>query len=186
MPHQKPLHTPVVSIIIWKWSIHYASLSAMLKPLHTKQIKKCTKSPCNQSSHYQELRAPVTGAAPINYRSNIQYTSLSTILHSLHTNMNQDLVENHLCNKVVTMKNVDHDLQSQLPGVDLRQICQHNLSIKWIFSTELISNLYSNITVTLYQNTLIEHPQIKYIKCTNKWKFWANLTQAYTSLHQKD
>ena len=36
--------TPVISINIWKWSIHYASLSAMFKLIH---------SSMNQSSHYE-------------------------------------------------------------------------------------------------------------------------------------
>ena len=40
------LHTTVISIIVWKWSIHYVSLSALLNLLH---------SSCNQGSHYENM-----------------------------------------------------------------------------------------------------------------------------------
>ena len=60
---------------------------------------------CNQSSQYQKYewshvpKLQVLHPSIIVWKGSINYASLSTILHSLHTNMNQDLVEKHLCNQ---------------------------------------------------------------------------------------
>ena len=95
-------HAPVISIIVWEWSIDYASFTAMFKPLHSKTNQE--KLLCNQSSHLVQIepRAPVTGAVPINNCLKIwssHYASLSTILDLLHTNMNQGLVKKYLRNQ---------------------------------------------------------------------------------------
>jgi len=103
--HQMLSCAPVISIIIWRWSIHYTSLSAMLKLLHSKQIKNCMKSTSvTKAATIKNTNETV----PPSYRCcchqwsskkwSIHYTSLSTILHSLHTNMNHDLVKKH-CNQ---------------------------------------------------------------------------------------
>ena len=100
--HQKVAkvsRTPVISIIVWKWSIHYTSLSAMLKPLHSKQIKNCTK---NTSSHYKKYeysRVPQLQVPhPLIIIWKVKYP-LHFFVNSLHANMNQDLVEKYLCDQ---------------------------------------------------------------------------------------
>ena len=79
----------------------------MLKLLHSKQIKNSTKS--TSVTKKAATIKNTNGAACPSYRCrahqlssekwNILYASLSTILDSLHTNMNQDLVKKHLCNQ---------------------------------------------------------------------------------------
>ena len=48
---------PVVSIFVWKWSIHYASLSAMFNLLHSSMNQELFwKHFYNQSSHCEKHR----------------------------------------------------------------------------------------------------------------------------------
>jgi len=43
-----------ISIIIWEWSIHYASLSAVLKPLHSKVNQELYEKHLFNQSSYNE------------------------------------------------------------------------------------------------------------------------------------
>ena len=52
------LHAPVISIIVWKWSIHYASLldSEMNQELSEMNQELCEMHLSNQSSHYDKYK----------------------------------------------------------------------------------------------------------------------------------
>jgi len=54
IPHGKVMVScaPVISIIAWMWSIHYASLSAMLHGKTNQELYK--KHLCNLGSHYEK------------------------------------------------------------------------------------------------------------------------------------
>ena len=107
IPHQIVMVSRTHWIIVWKWSIHCASLSAMLKPLCSKQIQNCMKSTSVTKaatikqkykwSHTPQLQVPLPSI--IIWKVKYPLRFLSTILDSLHTNMNYDLVEKHLCNQ---------------------------------------------------------------------------------------
>jgi len=46
----------IISNIVWKWSIHYTSISAMSNPLQwSKNQEQFEKHPRNQNSHYDLL-----------------------------------------------------------------------------------------------------------------------------------
>ena len=100
------LCTPVISTIIWKWSIHYASLSAILKPLHSKTNQELYENHlCNKAATIKNMNEAVRPSSKCHANQlssekwSIHYTSLSTIIDLFYTNMNQDLVEKHLYNQ---------------------------------------------------------------------------------------
>jgi len=73
-----------ITVLCLLWSHYYKEV----------QIKTCLKS--TQSSHYEKLMpcAPV-----IVWDWSIHYPPLSAMFDSLHSSTNQELFENHLCNK---------------------------------------------------------------------------------------
>jgi len=85
-------------IYIWKWSIHYSSLSAIFTQLYSSMNQKLFKKyVCNQSSHWEKYDC----AMYPNYGQKSKYPlpSLSAMLNSLHSSTNQKLFEKHLCNQ---------------------------------------------------------------------------------------
>ena len=82
------LPTPVISIIIWKWTIYYASLSPIFITQQSKMNQKLyEKHLCNQSTHYNSINVAVKGVAPINYRlkSEVSITLLCQLFSTHYT-----------------------------------------------------------------------------------------------------
>jgi len=88
-----------------KGRIHYASLSAMLKLLHSKANQGLyEKHLCNQSCHYEKYKIScmhqiqVPCPSIIVWKVKYPLSFLFNYFISLHKS-NQDLVEKHLCNQ---------------------------------------------------------------------------------------
>jgi len=82
---------------------NYASLSTMFKRCYTaKQIKNCKKSTSvTKAATIKNTNGTVCPSRTLQLlceKWSIHYASLSTIFNSLHSSINRDLVEKHLCN----------------------------------------------------------------------------------------
>ena len=86
---------PVISIIVWKCSIHYASLTAMFSPLHSSMNREST---CVTKVATVKYEWCCTHQLTFEKRS-IHHASLSARFNSLHSSINQVLFKKHICNE---------------------------------------------------------------------------------------
>ena len=117
------LYAPGISIITWKWSIHYPSLTAMFNLLHSSTNQEMFKKYLhNQSSHYEKYEwcrgAPQLMALhpsiivwKVKYPLRLFVIYVQPVIHSI---TNQELFKKHLCSsviKVASAKNKDSVMQ---------------------------------------------------------------------------
>ena len=77
--HIKVMMVSVISKIIWEWSIHYASLSAMFSSRYTeKRIKNCVKS--TYATKAVTMKIQMEPRAPATCASNLTEATFSMLI----------------------------------------------------------------------------------------------------------